>query len=609
MNIPIRRLLILLSLLSVVLAGAVSPASVIPWEEKVDPWVLQAAKGGTTEFLVYLSTQVDLSGAALLPVKSQKGLYVYQALTSVAERTQKPVIAELDKSGLAYRPYWVANMIWVQAGLDIIRLLASRPDVFHIYANPQVALDDSMEAQVTVSGSLGVEWNIVKVGAPQVWAQGYTGQGVVVGGQDTGFDWDHPALINHYRGTNGTSVDHNYNWYDATSDHSLVPIDPYGHGTPVMGTIVGDDGAGNQIGMAPGARWIGCRNMDRFGVGSPATFAACYQWFMAPTRLDGSSPRPDLAPDVINNSWGCDKDIDGCKDPNVLLAVVQNLRLAGIVTVHSAGNAGSLCGSVNEPAAIYAESFTVGATSSSDQIANFSGRGPVTVDGSGRPKPDISAPGVDVRSILSGGGYALMTGTSIATPHGTGLVALLISAYPALSGQVDKVEQIIERSALHIPAQECGSKGVPNNAYGWGRIDAFAAYSLGHLISLEKHVSSARAAPGDTITYTLTISHVYDLSPSRNVTLTDTIPRGSTFVSATAPYTRTGNNISWNFPNLDASATASVDMVIKVDNHPPRWIVNDDYAVSSEQMAWVHGSPVYTFFGELYFLPLAMLSP
>ena len=197
---------------------------------------------------------------------------------------------------------------------------------------------------------------------------GFTGQGVVIGGQDTGYQWDHPALKNQYRGWNGAIADHDYNWHDAIHSgsggnpcgyNSPFPCDDYGHGTHTMGTMVGDDGGANQIGMAPGARWIGCRNMDN-GLGSPSTYAECYQWFVAPTRVDGSEPRPDLAPDVINNSWGCPPS-EGC-NPDSLLIVVQNLVDAGIVTAHSAGNSGSGCSFVDTPAAIYEELFTVGAT-------------------------------------------------------------------------------------------------------------------------------------------------------------------------------------------------------------------------------------------------------
>ena len=122
------------------------------------------------------------------------------------------------------------------------------------------------------------------------------------------------------------------------------------------------------------------------GVGTPATYAECYQWFIAPTDLNGENARPDLAPDVINNSWGCPTS-EGCTDPNVLLTVVQNLVAAGIVSAHSAGNSGRSCSTISEPAAIYDKSFTVGATNSNDAIADFSSRGPVSVDGSNRSKP------------------------------------------------------------------------------------------------------------------------------------------------------------------------------------------------------------------------------
>lgn len=451
-----------------------TPATAARWESRVDPWVLETAAQGPTEFLVLLDAQADLSPAAHLASKAARGRFVYQALTEVANRSQPPVLAALQKMGAEYRPYWIVNAIWVRGDLGVIAALAQRPDVLHIYSNPQVKLDALQVVTAAPASTAAIEPNLTLVGAPQVWAVGYTGQGVVVGGADTGYQWDHPALIRQYRGWDGLSADHDYDWFDATSDHSAAPIDDHGHGTHTMGTMVGDDGGTNQIGMAPGARWIGCRNMKN-GVGTPETYIACYQWFVAPTRVDGSIPQPDLAPHVINNSWSCPVS-EGCTDPSVLLEAVQNVRAAGILTVHSAGNSGPSCSTVNAPAGIYAESFTVGATDSTDNLASFSSRGPVTVDGSNRLKPDISAPGVSIRSSYKGGMYVLLSGTSMASPHVAGLAALLISANPSLRGQVDVLETAIEQSAKHISSMDCDSIGVPNNLYGWGRIQALEAY-------------------------------------------------------------------------------------------------------------------------------------
>jgi len=456
------------------------------WQAKVDPWVLANALRGDTEFLVVLREQADLTAAAELATKADRGAWVFRRLSDAARSSQPPVLAALEALGAKHRSFWVANMIQVEGGLATVAAMANRSDVARVSANPRVAFSEPLPGDAgRVASPTTIEWNVQQIRAPQVWAAGFTGQGIVVGGQDTGYQWNHPALINKYRGWNGVSADHNYNWHDAIHSgggfcgaDSPAPCDDNVHGTHTMGTMVGDDGAGNQIGIAPGAKWIGCRNMDQ-GNGTPATYSECFQWFIAPTDSNGQNPDPSRSPHVINNSWGCPPS-EGCTDPNVLKTVVENTRAAGIVVVVSAGNSGSGCSSVVDPPAIYAASFSVGATDNTDTIASFSSRGPVTVDGSGRSKPDLSGPGVLVRSSNRNSGYSVFSGTSMAGPHVAGTVGLVLSAAPNLIGQVSQIESLLQSTAApRITSQSCGGisgSQIPNNTYGWGRVDALSAY-------------------------------------------------------------------------------------------------------------------------------------
>jgi len=584
----------------------------IKYSSKIDPQIIEQSSEGEMEFLIYMKEHTDLSNAKHLTTKIDKGYYIYQALSNTAEESQRSVINLLKKQGVEFRSYWIVNIIWAKGDLQLIEAIAQRNDVEYIHANPRVRLDyentiiPDLKTGFTTpktSSINAIEWNIEKVNAPDVWEAGYTGQGAVIGGQDTGYDWDHPALINQYRGWDGITADHHYNWHDAIHSgggvcgaDSLEPCDDGDHGTHTMGTMVGDDGLVNQIGMAPGARWIGCRNMDR-GFGTPATYIECYQWFIAPTDLDGEKPNPELAPHVINNSWGCPVS-EGCTDPNFLLEAVKNVNSAGIVTVHSAGNNGSMCETINQPAAIYDESFTVGNTDNEDFIATSSSRGPVTVDGSNRLKPDISAPGTNIRSSIPGGNYSIKSGTSMAAPHVAGLVALLISANPSLAGNVEQIESLITQNALaRTTNQKCGSvdgNQIPNNTYGWGRIDAekSVAAAFPYQLQIQKSApsNSGYYVPGVPLRFTITVTNTNPFSTTNHLIITDSLPIHTDFFSATTPYTRTDNQIQWELDHLNS--TTNYELVILPQKTYTGTILNEYYGVRSDEFPTQMGSIV-----------------
>jgi subtilisin family serine protease len=233
--------------------------------------------------------------------------------------------------------------------------------------------------------------------------------------------------------------------------------------------------------MAPGAKWIACRNMDQ-GVGTPARYIECMEFFLAPYPVGGNPNQgdPTKAPDITINSWGCPTS-EGCS-VNTLQSAVEAQAAAGIMMVVAAGNSGSSCSTVTDPPSFYAASYTAGALNTgTDTIAFFSSRGPATVDGSGRIKPDITAPGTSTRSASnsSDNAYTFADGTSMATPHIAGAMALLWSAIPSLQNQIDPSRAALNNAAVHITSTLCGAAGPPNNVYGWGRVDILAAVSGG----------------------------------------------------------------------------------------------------------------------------------
>lgn len=514
------RTLAAIIVLLLVLLVPLSAAAPLPQAAQVHLQVWKALDAeGEAQVLILLRQQADLGGAGALPTKEAKGRYVYETLRTLAQRTQRDLRSTLDAQGIDYQAFYIVNAITARADAALVRSLAARQDVSQILPNPQIQgippdlPEPAPETPSSTHAVEGVEENLVRVSAGDVWALGYTGQGIVIAGQDTGYDWDHPALVNQYRGWNGATADHDYNWHDAIHANdphtaagnicgfdSTEPCDDHStsHGTHTMGIMVGDDGDTHQIGVAPGARWIGCRNMEE-GWGTPASYLECFEFFLAPYPVDGTPAEgePSLAADIVNNSWSC-PPTEGCDASAIALleASVEALRQAGIMVVVSAGNYGPSCGSVLYPPAIYQQSTTVGNFNHlTDEIYSSSSRGPVTYDGATYLKPDISAPGVSILSSVRGGTYGTLTGTSMAGPHVAGAAALLLSAAPGYSGHVDAVEALLLSSSEPMTTIEgCGGDGpddVPNNTWGWGILNALNAVQNATAGSLTGTVSDA----------------------------------------------------------------------------------------------------------------------
>jgi subtilisin family serine protease len=576
------------------------PRDFSSWQSKIDLRLSAAPPGEEQDLLVVLRDQADLSGARDLPTRAEKAQYVFEKLKETADSSQRSLRAELDASGTEHQDFWITNMIRVRGTAEEIEALARRPDVSRVEANlarfqdlPQPHAPTGLDITSALAG--GPEPNLVTIEAPLVWAAGVTGQGIVIGGGDTGYDWTHPALKGKYRGWNGATADHNYNWHDAIHNagagnvcgsNSPVPCDDDSHGTHTMGTAVGDDGNGNQIGVAPGAKWIGCRNMDR-GVGTPARYTECFQWFLAPTNSAGANPDPSKSPDVITNSWDCPVS-EGCTNPDTLKSIVQNVRAAGIAVIVSAGNGGAAgCNGVGVPQ-LYEDAIAVGATDTSDVVASFSSRGPGE---NGSIKPQVVAPGTNIRSSVPGGGYAVMGGTSMAAPHAAGLAALLLSASPSLSGNVSGLEALMEQSAVpKTTTQTCGgitAGAVPNNTAGWGRIDALAAYTRALAPNTPPSVVLTSPTNGAVFTAPATISLVASVSDDGSVVRADFFS-GSTRLATdrSAPFAFDWSGVPAGTYTLSAvatddhgatttSATVSVTVQNPPDSLPSPWSQQD----------------------------------
>ena len=477
-----------LSSLLVLLVFAARPAIASSPDDKIDNALRATLGAGSAPFFVRMHGTADLSAAEAGVGRQQRGQAVMQQLSGVARASQAGVIDLLRARGAEHRAFWIVNAVRVVGDLTLARELAARPDVERIEPESVHRIPDPPSAGSSEKAAADYS-NIAAIGADRVWRDfGVTGEGIVVGNIDSGVDYTHPALVRSYRGNMGTgSFTHDYNWWDPTDLCGSEPCDTDSHGTHTMGTMVGGDGPGpfvDDVGVAPGARWIAAKGCE-YDYCTEGSLLSAAQFMLAPTDLLGNNPDPSRRPHIVNNSWG------GPGGDPFFHDVLVAWRAAGILAVFSAGNEGPACGSIGSPADDPL-AFAVGATDEEDLLAYFSARGPTL---NGAVKPEVVAPGFFVRSSVPGGGYERFAGTSMAAPHAAGVAALLWSANPALVRDVPATFAALRTTAADRPDASCGASAGddPNNAFGDGRLDAYAACELycGAIARLSGYVRGA----------------------------------------------------------------------------------------------------------------------
>ncbi len=408
--------------------------------------------------------------------------------------------------GLTGKGFYIANFVIVQApsGSSItpsqLEQLQGRPDVASIESVSSFNTNIPSASAPAVSSlppGRGIEKNLTFINAPAAWAQGGMGQGVTIGIVDSGVQWDHPLLKFHYRGFANSGPRHNYNWWDAVHSsmtggvnpcgvNAPAPCDDLGHGTHVAGAALGGNGTDYQIGVAPQARFMACRDMDRGYASTGSTFEECMQFMLAPWDLTGANPDYTKAPDIVVHPYHCYASGANCVDDPVMHMVYWNLYAAGITSVVATEDSGAVCGPVTGWPQAYPVAIVTGALDydpvsgqPANSLASYSGAGP------GAPptmifKPDIASPGTKILSAVPGGNVGYMTGTSVAGSQLAGALALILSARPNLQGQPEQLWRLMGA----VPAQPvaigaCGSPAAsPNYVFGWGNLDVSAMLAM-----------------------------------------------------------------------------------------------------------------------------------
>jgi len=427
--------------------------------------------------LVSLQDRVDVqalqeSFVKLRSSKHERAKTVVTQLQAKAEKTQPALIQKIRSFG-GFREgsissLWIANGLYLEASPALIDYLSLLDQVRFIEWDAPVRLEK--EERTTAFLEPGIAEPALKsMNVDKLWAMGYSGYGTKVMIIDSGVDVMHPALRSQA----------NYNTESRARSTSGSIIGDYSdeHGTAVAGAILGLDRANRDtLGPAFNARYIdgpssNLVNSNGDFEGSVRTAYSNLQYALNP---DGDVSTSDDIPDVVNNSWGlADNSSQFNCNSSIYRDVVASLNAVGVSVIFAAGNDGPNPGSVNFPAALSLNDYvplSVGATDAGDVVSDFSGRGPSNCgNGVQAIKPEVVAPGQQIRTTSLFGRYSRISGTSFSTPYVAGVLLLLKEAFPTLNGQ--KLQEAVIESA-----KDLGTAGI-DNAYGYGKVDALAAFN------------------------------------------------------------------------------------------------------------------------------------
>lgn len=452
----------LLSLL--VFTGLISSTQAAQFDPMLQPFLNRSQDTRIVRVILTFKSQNELGRNVIAPIRSaQARSQVQNMMIQNAKASQAAFVQTLNqwsRSGVTNQHYslWIINGMILDLPVKDLSKLANEPSIVYVHANSTLNLIPTLGGRWIAPSQMREEpqltYGLQKIMIPDLRKAkpDLTGKTIRVGVVDTGIDGSHPDLVNKVIA------------FGDFVNKKTTPYDDQGHGTHVSGTIGGGATSGTGIGVAPEVRFIGAKFLDKNGSGTFANAVLAMQWVVDP---DGK-PETDDGAMIVSNSWGGSAP-SASQDPkdNALCQVVDSWVKLGVAPVFAAGNSGPGAKTVGLPGGCPA-ALTVGASDADDKIADFSSRGPAVWKTGSFPKPDIVAPGVKIKSSMPGGKYAELSGTSMATPHVAGVVALMYQLQPKITAE--QLLNVLRTSAAKI--------GQDPNTFGAGRIDAFKAAQM-----------------------------------------------------------------------------------------------------------------------------------